>query len=1325
MRKPLRLLAALLALCVTATLFPPVGLAAGTIHHLKNEGILSELVASNDVKDGDTIILEGHGNVVDVSVPSSDIPWVINKNLTIQGAEGASASITSYSGIVLGDNVTFRNLAINFPSLVYTDIAANGYTLTLDEVTCSNQPFSLFCGSLTGSPYLSLPSAGPKGQIIIKGKTSLKSSKQCGDIYAGNLYWGNPENATADAPEHLNGDVDISVPSTSVESDALGTIYACGATRGNSSVHEPEYIDSTVTGTVTISGNVPDVQGTGGGTVDVTYSGGSYPADRTFSNISNLTVEQGSLVLEGASSFRGANTISVRSGARLSVVNMTDPSFCDFNGGGYLILGQSQTLNITGSVTGTSKVAVGRVGSNDTCGKNPLLNHVYIQAPSSSDKSFELLPTNTVTPIVLEYASDGSWTAVSSGGTGGTDEKVASFAFKSPETRVGAEGVNKETAMLLNVEYIGDQNTIDLSNILLDIKVNGETATLDPNSDDYGYNVYTTDNLTSIAVVYSNNGDAFYATPTAEGTYNISITIPGEYTQSGQPLTASAKLIVGTPGPTSIPVPQAVTGLKWTGQSLTGVEPGEGYSLSGNTAVAVGNYTATATLNPDYQWADGTNTEKQIDWAILRADGPAAPGGLSGIAPTSASGTDGRITGVSSLMEYSAQPNFTNPQPCAGSEITGLAAGTYYVRLAQTATHEAGAAATVAVPAFGVTAEAISVNSTNHKTAYHVGDSLDVTNLTILVRYSDQSTNTVPVTEKMVSGFNASAPAASQTLTIEYEGLRTTYVISITEVPVVAAYQVTVNNSHAPTTGAGRYEAGQQVTVHAGTQAGYDFASWSETGVTLTEAQKKNPDLTFQMPANDVVLLAIWSPNGSPGHIHDWSKTWSSNASHHWHNCAAPDCTLTENAQKDGYAAHTPGAWVVDKAATATQSGSRHKACTVCGYVTERGTIPATGGSSGGSSSSSSDNSSSNSDSFFGTNSGGNGGSAAKPEKNPDGSTTTTTTNKTTGTMTETTKWADGSQRVVETKQDGTVTSTEKTADGSVTKTVEKPDGTWETTVTQTGGLTASLRGDPAKGVSADVKLPSKVVQETQSGGGTVVLPIPELPVSATVTLHTGSVRPVRVELPVGSSAPGVVALLVGPDGSETVIKTAVLTGNRMTLSVTDGATLTLRDNRKNFSDTRGHWAGDAIDFVSARDLFSGKTSASFAPDVPMTRAMLMTVLARLDGTEAAGGSAYQTGMAWAVARGVSDGSNPDAPITREQLVAMLHRYAGSPAATNRELHFSDAGAVSDYAAEAVRWATENGILGGYRDGSLVPGGQATRAQVATMLMRYVSDLNP
>ena len=78
-----------------------------------------------------------------------------------------------------------------------------------------------------------------------------------------------------------------------------------------------------------------------------------------------------------------------------------------------------------------------------------------------------------------------------------------------------------------------------------------------------------------------------------------------------------------------------------------------------------------------------------------------------------------------------------------------------------------------------------------------------------------------------------------------------------------------------------------------------------------------------------------------------------------------------------------------------------------------------------------------------------------------------------------------------------------------------------------------------------------------------------------------------------------------------------------------------------------------------------------------MSRAMLMTVLARLDGVSASGASAYEQGAAWAIAQGISDGRNPEGQVTREQFVAMLHRYAGSPAATDRELRFSDTEATT------------------------------------------------
>ena len=70
----------------------------------------------------------------------------------------------------------------------------------------------------------------------------------------------------------------------------------------------------------------------------------------------------------------------------------------------------------------------------------------------------------------------------------------------------------------------------------------------------------------------------------------------------------------------------------------------------------------------------------------------------------------------------------------------------------------------------------------------------------------------------------------------------------------------------------------------------------------------------------------------------------------------------------------------------------------------------------------------------------------------------------------------------------------------------------------------------------------------------------------------------------------------------------------------------------------------------------------------------------------------------------------------------MLWRYAGSPAATDKELHFTDADKASGYALEALRWAVENGIINGYGDGRLGPQGQATRAQVAQMLMNFLKN---
>ena len=97
--------------------------------------------------------------------------------------------------------------------------------------------------------------------------------------------------------------------------------------------------------------------------------------------------------------------------------------------------------------------------------------------------------------------------------------------------------------------------------------------------------------------------------------------------------------------------------------------------------------------------------------------------------------------------------------------------------------------------------------------------------------------------------------------------------------------------------------------------------------------------------------------------------------------------------------------------------------------------------------------------------------------------------------------------------------------------------------------------------------------------------------------------------------------------------------------------------------------------------------------------------------------------MEWARENGISDGSDPDGSITREQLATMLWRYAGSPAGGGSLSSFGDSASVSAYALEAVRWAAGEGLISGTDAGLLAPQGSATRAQVATILMRFVESL--
>ena len=334
---------------------------------------------------------------------------------------------------------------------------------------------------------------------------------------------------------------------------------------------------------------------------------------------------------------------------------------------------------------------------------------------------------------------------------------------------------------------------------------------------------------------------------------------------------------------------------------------------------------------------------------------------------------------------------------------------------------------------------------------------------------------------------------------------------------------------------------------------------------------------------------------------------------------------------------------------------------------------------------------------------GNNNNSSSTTTKNPDGSTTTTTTDKTTGTVTETTKNPDGSTTTVETKKDGSVTATNKTANGSV--------GTVKTDANGNSEISANIS---AADVSAAAKKNEPVAAPVSVAPAASPAAAPVIKLS--VPANAGEVS---VVIPVTNAQQGTVAIKVNPDGTEEIIKTSVVTKDGVVLGVKGSTQIKIVNNDKDFSDTVGHWAESDVDFVSARELFTGTAPQTFSPESATTRGMVVTVLARLAGENTDGGANwYDKGCAWAVTNGVSDGTDPNGTVTREQLAAMLYRYFGSPAVSG-SLSFADASSVSEYAHDAMQWCVNNGIINGM-DGLLNPQGQATRAQVSAMFARYI-----
>jgi flavodoxin len=170
------------------------------------------------------------------------------------------------------------------------------------------------------------------------------------------------------------------------------------------------------------------------------------------------------------------------------------------------------------------------------------------------------------------------------------------------------------------------------------------------------------------------------------------------------------------------------------------------------------------------------------------------------------------------------------------------------------------------------------------------------------------------------------------------------------------------------------------------------------------------------------------------------------------------------------------------------------------------------------------------------------------------------------------------------------------------------------------------------------------------------------------------------------------------------------------------------------FSDVAADaWYAEAVQYCRDHELMNGTGGNAFSPDDTMTRSMLAVVLYRIAGSPAvtgtddfidtADGAWYADAVLWASQQGLVGGYGnglfgTNDPVSREQIATILWRYAGSPAAETGD-DFADESSIASYAATAVDWARTNGIVNGKEGNHFDPKGDATRAQVATILMNY------
>ena len=1209
-----RSLALLAALCIAITSLPPAyalspvqGRAPQT-HTVTGDyqgdtETLRKLINSDAVQDGDTIRLIGSCMVNDLN--SNSAPWVINKRITITG----DTLYLRSGGIVLGADVTFTDVNLSFANCVRNAIMANGYTLTLNNVSseASTRRIHLLCGGLTGDVKFTdpIPQPGNNGRIIIQGSTSL------GNLYAGSLS-GDGQ------PNGFSGNAEIVIANGAT--GKMGDIYASGALE--TYIPPNSWFDQTepappsadpeqfsVSGKVNIqlyNTSVLSVNGdTGipGNAPDITYYGKEFPNEVvTLQNIASLTVQNGNLKPKSGSSFADENaSVSVSNQATLDLTNF-DPNLTinNFSGGGSLILGQTQTLNIQGDVTGSTRFGAGSINGFSGASQALTAGHTYIRAPRSGPDSFILAEaSDSPARIKLVRNTNGDWVGTDLSSGGNTDKTIVTSFQLPPQVTISTQIPDVEALIPIQVEYSADTTYPSLSAVPLTVLLDGMNLTRKEENGTY----YYTNGIGDIRLEIIQNDDNeenfwvtgfSFALPDA-GTYKFNITIPKEYTINDTSMRTTTTLTITNDAPVTPPEAPTLSSISVNSTNhKTVYQVGEPLDVTGLTIEALMSDGSSQTVPVTAGMVNGFNSAAAMENQVLTIT----------------------YQGKTTTYTVSIQDNSTTPP---------------------------------VTPPEKPTVSSIQVKSTAHKTVYQVGEPLDVTGLTIEALMSDGSTMISPVTAGMVSGFDSAAAVENQVLTITYQGKTTTYTISVQAPPEPPAktFRVTVQESYASNYGAGLYPKDELVRISAGSRSGYVFAGWTASGVTLENPSQA--DTSFRMPDHDVSVTARWS-------------------------------------------VYTP---------------------------------PSSGGSNGGSS---------------GGNSNGNSGgsSNSSPSYTPPQTTT---------------------QQAVSSIQSARPGSTvnmnlpsgKVVVEANVLKNLA---GRQVTLNVQTGDIIWTIQGmDVPSGTSLN-KLDLSVDTKAAAVPDRVVRSVAGTSRTAQFSLaHDGAFGfDAQLSMKTEKRNIGLWANLYYYNPASRALEfqhaSQVDSAGRMSFPFQHASDyVVIFDKTKHktapsiawsnpFRDVaQGAWYYDSVAYVHQNGLFSGTSAASFSPNAVTTRGQIVSILYNLAGSptvrsgntfrDVPSSAYYANAVEWAAAMGLTSGTGsglflPDAPVTREQLAVFLSQYAkqhGVELTGSSSLQrFSDYRSASNYAQQPLAWAVSQGLLSGFEDGSLRPRSPATRAQTASIL---------